>query len=157
MIKKTIQYHDFDGDVREDDFYFSLNQVQFTRINRMFPGGLEAYVAKIAKDKDADEMFRVIDVLVSEAYGERSGNGFVKVTPNGQKLADFFTNTEAYDNLLTELISDENALINFLSGCLNQDAQVRVQAELEKRKAEIDKIKADAAKANVVAIDSTVK
>lgn len=136
MIKKTIKYHDFDGDEREDDFYFSLNQVQFARIDRMFPGGLESYVQKIAKDKDAGEMFRVIDILVSEAYGERKGNAFVKVAPDGQKLANFFTNTEAYDNLLLELIQSEDNLVSFLSGCLNQDAQNKVQAELAKRKAE---------------------
>ena len=152
MIKKTIKYHDFDGDEREDDFYFSLNQVQFTRINGMFPGGLEAYVAKIAKDKNADEMFRVIDVLVSEAYGERTGNGFVKVAPNGQKLSEFFTNTEAYDNLLIELMTKEDNLVNFLSGCLNQDAQAKVQAELAKRKAEMQKQNAEA---KVIPIEGT--
>lgn len=139
MIKKTISYHDFEGDVREDDFYFSLTQVQFARINRLFPNGLEEYMKKITKDKNADELFRVIDILVSEAYGERQGTRFVKVTPDGQKLSDFFTNTEAYDNLLTDLLSSDDALINFLTGCLNKDAQEKVQAELEKARAEQEK------------------
>ena len=76
----------------------------------------------------------MIDILVSEAYGERTGNGFVKVAPNGQKLSDFFTNTEAYDNLILELISSEDNLLHFLSGCLNRDAQERVNVEFEKLK-----------------------
>lgn len=134
MIKKTITYHDFEGNERTDDFYFSLNQVQIARINRMFPGGLEDYVAKVTKNRDTDEMFRIIDTLVSEAYGERQGNNFVKVAPSGQKFADLFTNTEAYDNLLTELLSEDDALINFLTGCLNQNAQVRAKAGMEKFK-----------------------
>lgn len=145
MIKKTISYHDFEGDERTDDFYFSLNEVQFARINRMFPGGLQEYTEKIAKDKNADEMFRVIDILVSEAYGERQGNNFVKVTPSGQKLSDFFTNTEAYDNLLMELVKDDRALINFLAGCLPSNAKSRVEAELRKAEARMqneDKTKA---------------
>lgn len=137
MIKKTIQYHDLDGDLREDDFYFSMNETQYARVNGMFPGGLEDYTMKAAKDKDGDAMFRVIDTLVREAYGERVGTGFVKVTPNGQKLADFFINTEAYDNLIMELMDSEDNLVAFMSGCLNKNAHDRVQAELNKRKEEV--------------------
>lgn len=136
MIVKKIQYHDLDGDLREDDFYFSMNETQFARVNGMFPGGLQAFAMKAAKDKNADDMFKVIDTLVREAYGERMAQGFVKIAPNGQKLADFFINTEAYDNLLIELMKDEDSLINFMSGCLNKNAQERVQAELARIRSE---------------------
>ena len=138
MIRKTIKYHDFDGDEREDEFYFSLNETQFAKLNGLFPGGMEAYTAKITKDKNADEMYRLIDTIVTAAYGERIGNNFVKKAPNGQPLSDFFVNTEAYDNLMTELLSGENNLINFLMGCLNKEAHDRAQAEFNKRKAELD-------------------
>ena len=144
MIVKTIQYHDLDGDLREDNFYFSMNETQYARVNGMFPGGLEEFTMKAAKDKNADAMFRVIDTLVREAYGERVNNGFVKVAPNGQKLADFFINTEAYDNLMLELMNSEDNLIAFMSGCLNKNAQDRVQAELNKRKDEIRKAQKEA-------------
>ncbi len=130
MIVKKIQYHDLDGDLREDNFYFSMNETQFARVNGMFPGGLQNYAMKAAKDKNGDNMFRVIDTLVREAYGERMENGFVKTTPNGQKLADFFINTEAYDNLLIELMQKEDNLISFMTGCLNKNAQERVNAEI---------------------------
>lgn len=132
MIVKKIQYHDLDGDLREDDFYFSMNETQFARVNGMFPGGLQEFAMKAAKDKDADGMFRVIDTLVREAYGERVNNGFVKTAPNGQKLADFFINTEAYDNLLLELMKSEENLMNFLTKCLNKNAQERVEAEFKR-------------------------
>ena len=139
MLKKTIQYHDLDGDLREDDFYFSMNETQYARVNAMFPGGLEEFTMKAAKDKNADNMFKVIDTLVREAYGERVGSNFVKVAPNGQKLADYFINTEAYDNLILELMNSEDNLVAFMSGCLNKNAHDRVQAELNKRKEEIRK------------------
>lgn len=132
MIVKKIQYHDLDGDIREDDFYFSMNETQYARMNGMFPGGLQAFAMKAAKDKNVDDMFRVIDTLVREAYGERQANGFVKVAPNGQKLADFFINTEAYDNLLTELMKSEDTLMSFMTGCLNKNAQERVNAEMKR-------------------------
>lgn len=136
MIVKKIQYHDLDGDVREDDFYFSMNETQFARVNGMFPGGLQNFAMRAAKDKNPDDMFRVIDTLVREAYGERVANGFVKTAPNGQKLADFFINTEAYDNLMLELMKDEDTLMAFLTGCLNKNAQERVTAEFNRLKNE---------------------
>lgn len=136
MIEKKIQYHDLDGDLREDTFYFSMNETQFARVNAMFPGGLQEFAMKAAKDKNPDDMFRVIDTLVREAYGERVNSNFVKVAPNGQKLADFFINTEAYDTLLIELMRSEDNLMTFMTGCLNKNAQDRVRAEWEKAKTE---------------------
>lgn len=139
MISKPIKYHDYDGDEREDVFYFSLNQTQMALLNAQFPGGLENYAKRVAQDKNADEMFRVIHTLVKAAYGERIGNGFTKKAPNGQDLSDFFVNTEAYDNLMTELLTSEENLMGFLSGCLNKDAEERVRAEMARRKAEQEK------------------
>lgn len=136
MITKKIQYHDLDGDLREDDFYFSMNETQYARVNSMFPGGLQAFAMKAAKDKNPDDMFKVIDTLVREAYGERVAQGFIKTAPNGQKLADFFINTEAYDNLLIELMKSEDNLIAFMTGCLNKNAADRVTAEIEKNRKE---------------------
>lgn len=138
MIAKTLKYHDLDGDEREDTFYFSLNETQFAKLNGQFPGGLEAYTAKVAKDKNADEMYRIIDTIVSSAYGERVGSGFTKKAPNGQNLSDFFVNTEAYDVLMSELLSGENNLINFLTACLNKEAQDRAQAAFAKKRAELE-------------------
>lgn len=136
MIVKKIQYHDLDGDLREDEFYFSMNETQFARANSMFPGGLQAFALKAAKDKNGDDMFRVIDTLVREAYGEFVANRFVKTAPNGQKLSDFFINTEAYDNLLTDLMQDEDTLMAFMTGCLNKNAQERIKGRWQKFKEE---------------------
>lgn len=136
MIIKKIKYHDLDGDMREDDFYFAMNETQYARLNRQFPGGLQAFATKAAKDKNPDDMFLVIDTLVRESYGERVNENFVKVTPNGQKLADFFINTEAYDNLMLELMQSEDNMIAFMTGCLNKNAQDRVAAEIKKNRSE---------------------
>ena len=134
MVIKKIQYHDMDGDLREDDFYFSMNETQFARVNAMFPGGLQAFALKAAKDKNADDMFRVIDTLVREAYGEKVSQGFVKIAPNGQKLSDFFINTEAYDNLMMELMKSEDTFITFMTDCLNTNARDRVVSEFQRQK-----------------------
>lgn len=142
MVEKVIKYHDFEGNEREDKFYFFLNQVQFSKIDTMFPNGLEEYGKKVAQDRDAGAMLNLIDLIVREAYGERVGVNYTKLAPNGQKLVDFFVNTEAYDNLITELISTEDAMVNFLTGCLPKKAQEQANEKLAQLRKEEAKKKA---------------
>ena len=137
MIKKTIEYHDYEGNMRKDDFYFNLTQIEMNKINSdpTLPGGIEASVNRAVKNEDAGEMLRIIDLLISRSYGMKLPDGsFVKRNATGLPLYEAFVNTEAYDNLLTELISGgENVVGDFLIGCLPTSAQEKVQAEVKKR------------------------
>lgn len=136
MIKKTIKYHDYEGNQREDDFYFNLTQVELNKINSdpSLPGGIEESVNRAAKNEDAGEMLRIIDLLISRSYGVKLPDGsFVKRNSTGLPLYEAFVNTEAYDNLLTELISSgENAVGDFLLGCLPTEARRKVEADIKK-------------------------
>lgn len=136
MITKTIKYHDYDGNEREDEFYFHLNQIEVTKLNGEVPGGLQAYSERIIKNRDIDALLKLIDLLVSRAYGEKTpdGSGFIKRLPNGLPLYEMFVNTEAYDNLLSELIKDEDTFTNFLMGCMTKEARDRMAAEIAKRR-----------------------
>lgn len=139
MIKKTISYHDYEGNERTDDFYFHLTQVELSKINSdpSLPGGLEESVARASKNEDAGELLRIIDLMISRSYGVKlPDGGFVKRNASGLPLYELFVNTEAYDNLLTELIQNEEGIINFLTGCLTKEAQDKVRAEFAKRKEE---------------------
>lgn len=139
MIKKTIQYHDYEGNLRTDDFYFHLTQVELTKINSdpSLPGGLEESVARASKNEDAGELLRIVDLMISRSYGVKlPDGGFVKRNASGLPLYELFVNTEAYDTLLEELIKDEEGIVNFLTGCLTKEAQDRVRAEFAKRKEE---------------------
>ena len=124
MIKKTVKYHDYEGNEREDDFYFNLTQIELNKINSdpSLPGGIEECVNRAVKTNDAGEVLRILD------------GSFVKRNASGLPLYEAFVNTEAYDNLLTDLISGgENAVGEFLMGCLPVNAQARVREELNNR------------------------
>lgn len=139
MIKKTIKFHDYDGNEREDDFYFNLTQVELNKINGdpSLPGGIESSVARAQKNEDAGEMLRIVDMLISRSYGVKLPDGsFVKRNASGLPLYEMFVNTEAYDNLITDLITNENDIVTFLTGCLSKDAQDRVRAKMAEVEAE---------------------
>lgn len=133
MIKKTIQFHDYDGNEREDDFYFNLTQVELNKINSdpSLPGGIEDSVSRAQKNNDAGEMLRIVDMLISRSYGVKLPDGsFVKRNASGLPLYEMFVNTEAYDHLIEGLITNENEIVTFLTGCLPKDAQTKVRAKM---------------------------
>lgn len=129
MIKKTITYFDFEGKERTDDFFFSLNQLEFTKMNTAIPGGMEAYLEKIQKDNDEDAMLNLVISFITQSYGERTpdGKGFIKKDKEGRPLGDQFICTEACDNLITELLTNENAIASFLTGILPTSVQGKVE------------------------------
>ncbi len=137
MIKKVIKYHDYEGNEREDDFYFNLTQIELNKINSdpSMPGGIEECINRATKNEDAGELLRIIDLIISRSYGVKLPDGtFVKHNASGLPLYEGFVNTEAYDNLLTELItSGESAVGEFLIGCLPVNAQEKLREELKKR------------------------
>lgn len=147
MIKKTLTYHDFDGEEHTKDFYFSMNQTEFGLLNNRIPGGLENYLKRIQEDKDTTKLLDLLSMFIVESYGDRSDDGalFFKKDSAGRKLGEAFLLTEACDNLMSDLLEDENGIAAFLTGMLPtnirgkveagiRDAQLKSLAEAEKEK-----------------------
>lgn len=145
MIKKTLTYHDFDGEEHTKDFYFSMNQTEFGLLNNRIPGGLENYLKRIQEDKDTTKLLDLLSMFIVESYGDRSDDGalFFKKDSVGRKLGEAFLLTEACDNLMSELLEDENGIAAFLTGMLPtnirgkveagiRDAQLKIAADVEK-------------------------
>lgn len=134
MIKKTISYEDYNGDERTKDFYFHMNQVEFSKLNGEVPGGIEKRMQKIIEDRDEDALLRIIDLLVSRSYGEfDDADEFTKVSRTGRPLYEKFVNTDAYDQLIIELIQNEDNIIAFLKGIMPKKVQGRIDEEMQKR------------------------
>ena len=47
MVKKTIKYSDYNGNEREEDFYFNLSKVELLEMEMSTEGGLENKIKKI--------------------------------------------------------------------------------------------------------------
>jgi hypothetical protein len=114
MLKKKIKYTDYDGNVREEEFYFNLNKAELIELEVAYDGSLTKTIEKISSTQNRKEIIDIFKALVLTAYGEKSNDGkyFVK----NQKLRDAFTQTEAYNVLFMELATDADAAIAFLKG-----------------------------------------
>ncbi len=114
MLKKTIKYTDFDGNEREETFYFNLTQAEIAEMELSTEGGLAAKINKIIETKDNPTIIGLFKDMIGRAYGEKSADGkyFVK----NDQVRDAFMATEAYSVLFMELATSPEAATAFVNG-----------------------------------------
>ena len=123
MLKKTIKYTDYDGNEREEDFYFNLNKAEVTEMELSKQGGLSEYIKRIVAAQDAPSLIELFKELICKSYGEKSldGKRFVK----GKELTEEFTQTEAYAELFVELASNAEEATKFVNGIMPKNMNVK--------------------------------
>ena len=123
MLKKTIKYTDYDGNEREEDFYFNLNKAEVTEMELSKQGGLSEYIKRIVAAQDAPSFVELFKELICKSYGEKSldGKRFVK----SKELTEEFTQTEAYAELFVELASNAEEATKFVNGIMPKNMNVK--------------------------------
>lgn len=103
MLKKTIKYTDYNGNEREEDFYFNLSKAELMEMELGTTGGMTELIKKIVNEQDNAKIMKLFKEILLKSYGEKSldGKRFVK----SEELSKEFEQTEAYSELLVELIS----------------------------------------------------
>ena len=119
MLKKTIDYTDYNGVERKEDFYFNLTKAEIMEMEMSTVGGLAEMIEKIVSTQDTVAIIKIFKDLVLRAYGEKSADGkrFIK----SKELSDAFSQTEAYSNLFMELSTDSDAAAAFINGIVPAD------------------------------------
>lgn len=116
MLVKRIDYVDYNGNKRSEDFYFNFTEAEIQEINLRTPGGLKARLEKIVQEIDQEKLVSYFKSLILDAYGVKSEDGrrFIK----SKELCEEFTQTEAYNKLFMQLTTDTNAAIEFVKGII---------------------------------------
>jgi len=118
MLKKTIKYTDYDGNEREETFYFNLSKAEVAELELSVEGGLVKQIEKIVEEQDGRRIIEMFKDIILKSYGEKSPDGkrFVK----SKELREAFSQTEAYSELFMELATDANAAAAFVNGITPQ-------------------------------------
>lgn len=117
MLKKTIKYTDYNGEEKEQDFYFNLNKAELLEMELSAEGGLEATIKRLMDEKNGREIVAMFKKLILQSYGEKTQDGrFAKSEEATRK----FTETVAYAELFTELATDADAAAAFVNGIIPQ-------------------------------------
>ena len=114
MLKKTIKYKDFNGNEREEDFYFNLMQSEIAELELSTVGGFTESIQKIIQTQDGPEIIKQFKKIILKSYGEKSADGkrFIK----SDELSEAFSQTNAYSELFMELATDDEAASAFING-----------------------------------------
>lgn len=116
MLKKTITYTDYNGNVRTEDFYFNLSKAECMELELGTHGGLSEAIRKMIELQDMPSMIKLTKEWVLRAYGEKSldGKRFMK----SKELSDAFSQTEAYSQLFMELATNADAAAEFFNNII---------------------------------------
>ena len=122
MIKKTIEYVDYNGENRKEEFYFNLSKAEVMEMEMSKNGGLSEYIQRIVKSSDNAAIIALFKEIICKAYGEKSldGKRFIK----NKEWTDAFVQTEAYSELFMELATNADEAAAFVNGIIPKNMNV---------------------------------
>lgn len=128
MIKKTINYIDYDGNERSEEAWFNLSQAEIVEMNMNEQGGLEKVISRIISEQDNKKLFALFKNVVLTSYGKKSDDGrrFMK----SEELSTEFSQTEAYSKLMMELLSgDAKTAEAFINGLVTSAGTAPIEVK----------------------------
>ena len=133
MLAKPITYTDYNGVERTETFYFNLSQAELIDMQLGGKDGLYSNkLQKMIDNPDAAAIVATIKEFVLKSYGEKTDDGkrFIK----SPEISEAFMQTEAYSQLITELLSDDAKSSEFILGIMPQALREAAVAEMNKNK-----------------------
>lgn len=127
MIKKTIKYTDYNGVEKERDFLFHLKKSDLIDLQYKDSRGFLTYIQSVIDSKDESALWKAFRDIVLMSYGEKSEDGerFIR----SEELSKQFEQTEAFSELIMELMSVEGAAADFVNGLMPSDLVQKAKAE----------------------------
>lgn len=131
MLKKTIEYVDYNNITRKEDYYFNLSKAEITEMEMSTAGGLSEVIQTLIAEQDMPSIIKIFKDLILKAYGKKSPDG--KRFEKSEELSTAFSQTEAYSVLFMELATDADAASAFINGIIPSDIdkeELKKQASL---------------------------
>ena len=124
MYIRKITFTDYNGLEHTRPYYFNLSKSELLRLQLSIGGGLTEYAKRLMDAEDMVHLSELFEKLILMSYGEKTDDGmhFIKEDENGKKLSSMFKQTAAYDELYTELCTNEQSAIEFFNAVIPAEA-----------------------------------
>jgi hypothetical protein len=138
MIKKTVNYKDFDDNPVTETLRFHITEAELVEMEVNEPGALVAKLERVTtgNGKDILDTFKyLIMVSYCEVVKDRNGRQLLmKKDADGHLLAEDFVQSLAYNALFTDLIENPEKASDFINGLFPKDLIEKASKEAEKAK-----------------------
>lgn len=117
MFKKVIKYEDFNGETREEPFYFNFSKAELMKRQLSTEAGIEEQIRMLIATKDNAKIVQIFEDLILDSYGIKSEDGtrFIK----SPELRASFEQSNAYSELFMDIISSTEAQVEFINGVIS--------------------------------------
>ena len=124
MIKKTIEFKDFNGNDRKEDHYFNLSEAELIEMEYGIKGGYNALIQQIIESQDTPSIMKVFKEIIMKSYGKKSldGSRFEK----SEEITNAFLQSNAYNTLFMEFMGNPEGFASFLAGIIPKDVADKV-------------------------------
>lgn len=127
MIKRTIEYVDYNGNERVEDFYFDLTKAELVEYQWSTDEGMSQKLEQIIKAEKPSDLIRYFKDIILISVGKKSEDGkrFIK----NQDIIDEFVQSPAYSILFMELSENADAAAEFVNGIIPEIEEPPVLSE----------------------------
>ena len=127
MFSREFTFTDYNGNEKKAKYWFSLEKDEMLKMELGNYGGLEHTMKRMMKEERPDQVLDMLEDIVLSAVGEISPNGesFYK----NEKIREDFRQTKVCHDLLFELMSDDNALRDFILGSIPAELSAKMLAD----------------------------
>lgn len=131
MLKKVIKFTDYEGNAREEEHLFALNESEIIKwITTSGDYSLDKLLKRLTEEKNGKKIIEVFEDLIKRSYGKKSLDGR-KFEKNEEIWNDFYQ-TEAYSKLFMELVTDAKEAADFVNSIIPNDLADAVSKEMDK-------------------------
>ena len=128
MYKKTITFFDYNDVEHKEDFYFNLSTLDIHKLNKSYPEGFTKAYEDAVASSDTRLITDIFLDMIMRSYGIKSADGMK--FEKSEELSKDFMSSPAFDALLEELTTDENAMKDFFYGIIPRNLQNRAAQSL---------------------------
>ncbi len=126
MYAKVIKYTDYNDIEHTDTFYFNLNRAELLKMMVTDSDAtLDQVFEYFKQTRNSKKLLNMIEDLIKASYGIKSADGksFIKRPEH----LEAFVQSEAYSELLTELLNDADKAADFFIKILPKNLQEDVE------------------------------
>lgn len=116
MIKRIINYKDYNGNDQKEDFYFDLSLAELTEYEWSINEGISSRLQKIIDSNNKPDIIKYFKEILLMSVGKKSEDGkrFIK----NQEIIDEFVQSPVYSIMFMELATDAKLASEFINGII---------------------------------------